>query len=630
MEALLKWSETLGDRSSFGGDLLISFGWMVVNLLKMLLDLVQSLLDAVFGMFDWITYAIQHVIPEADYKILIPALLAVGVFMVGFQLLWDPKRKKPRVLHQLLVFLVMVFGLSSLMAATNSMVQAAYAYFCGESSVSANAIISAGTIDWKYVDSNGFSNYEPSSSGNSISSPKGYSANGFTGENAANIAYIDPTEKITSDDAKGMESKELFTKVLTTGSDGSVSVKEIEKNKFFGMDFSSWRYRYKIDFIGTIITLLAMAIAQLFISAKAAKNIFDLAFAAVAAVGVSAVDMASGKKTKVIIDSIIELYATLIFYCILLKMLGLAQSFIALKADGLIAAILLCFLAWAVIDGPKWVERLVNNDLGVTSGFRTLAALWMGGKAAGHAVHSAASGVSSVAGGAVGAAVAGGKQYRSAIETATAAAAASDKTSDRSTAEKPSVTQKTDGSVPSAGSTTVKGGSAVGGDQYLQQSQQTSESQSMHTSGDTVSTQVNDGMASATDLATAEAMSQEDERRVDSEGRDLTSQEPEEGMHRYPLEVEQGEGAMGHEVEKRPMSALGTSSALNKKLGELQRPERRAGQVADRLSRGRGIIGSTVRGYQTGQAIGGAVGRAAAEHKIKKGEKQRRKKEGRQ
>ena len=198
-----------------------------------------------------------------------------------------------------------------------------------------------------------------------------------------------------------LNSPDYFFNVIETNKDGTQVVKEIKADKFFGLDFTGWYYRYHVDYLVIYISLLATTVAFFFVAFKVAKLIFDLAVHGVLATIFAASDLTSGQRTKQVLQSMGSIYVVLVLAVLMIKFYYLGSAYISSTiSNGLVKAFALIFFAFAVIDGPNVIEKVLGIDVGLRSGFQTMATMFM----ATSAVKSVVGGIGRMGGAAFGAA----------------------------------------------------------------------------------------------------------------------------------------------------------------------------------------------------------------------------------
>ena len=408
VDVLAKWKDVFSQSGIFT-DAFIWVGWALTQGLKFFVDATQKLVDEMYKLIDFTSYAgIDKFFSTYNLRLILGILFAIALVVLGATYIFQGNEKRPKVLQNLLIAVMIITALPSMMSMLNSATLQWKDYILSSNQNISDSIIADNVVDLKYIDSQGFNQYEVKNS--TVTSPSGKANNGFKKNNAKNIQYINATEKITKDDKKDLKSPDYFFNVLKTNSNGSMKVEELKPNKFFGFDMTEWYYRYHIDFLVIYIALIATGVAFVFMGYKVAKLIFDLAVHGFLAVIFSASDLTNGQRVKQVLQSIASIYITLALSVVMIKFFYLGQAFISTNVtNALIKAIALLFFAFAVIDGPNIIEKILGVDIGLKSGFQTIASTFMASKAITSATHSLGKLGSAAVGGAAGA-VAGAKE----------------------------------------------------------------------------------------------------------------------------------------------------------------------------------------------------------------------------
>ena len=135
-------------------------------------------------------------------------------------------------------------------------------------------------------------------------------------------------------------------------------------------------FRYKFQFLIAWLQLAALIIIYITMSYKCVRIAFELVVARLLAYLYSA-ELSGGEKIKKIIVFIRDSYILLIVTAICIKVYVLITGYISSHMNnGLVSAIFSLFIAFAVIDGPNLVERLLGMDAGLKSSTARLLAAY--------------------------------------------------------------------------------------------------------------------------------------------------------------------------------------------------------------------------------------------------------------
>jgi len=162
------------------------------------------------------------------------------------------------------------------------------------------------------------------------------------------------------------------------------------------------------------MTLIISALALVLSGLKIARLLYELAINQSIAFFTAVTDIASGQRLKKAIEMILGTFVILFSCFFLLQLYVIGSAYCNKNMDNVIVRLLaLGALAWAVIDGPNLVERIVGIDAGINSAFKAITGTYMAGKTLG-AISKGVRGFTrsatskAVTAGATGAGVAGG------------------------------------------------------------------------------------------------------------------------------------------------------------------------------------------------------------------------------
>lgn len=395
---LVKWKDVFS-QSNFFTDIFIWLGWKLAQGLKFLCDAAQTLVDEMYKLLDFTSYAgLSNIFTTSEIRILLGVLFAFAFIVFGFTLITQNDKEKPKVLHNLLIAVMIITALPTGMTMLNDLTLDAKDAILGTQSKLSEQMIADNVVDLLYLDKQGFNNYTVKDG-----KVSGGKVNGFQGANAANISYIDATEKITEKYKKDLNSPDYFFNKITVNDDGTIKSEELKSDKFLGIELTNFFYRYNVDYLVIYISLAATAIAFFFVAFKVAKLIFELAVHGIIAPLFAAADLTSGQRTKQIMQSVGSIYVVLMIAVLMIKMYYLGSAYIsATFSNGLVKAFALVFFALAVIDGPNIIEKVLGVDVGLKSGFQSMATLFMASRLVTSSVGTAAKAGAAAAGMAAG------------------------------------------------------------------------------------------------------------------------------------------------------------------------------------------------------------------------------------
>ena len=196
MDKLRYWSALLHE-SNFFTDILHWIGWALVKGLQTVTDLVENLVDTMYGLLDFTSYAsIDKFFNHNALKILLTVLLIFAILVLAWNFLFNNKENKPKIIQQLCTIVIVVCAMPLIFSFLNTITIQARNYISGGATTNiSNQIIAEGIVDLKYIDSQGFDNYNVN--GNAVIGKKEQQKNGFLGGKESNVAYVDQAIQCT-------------------------------------------------------------------------------------------------------------------------------------------------------------------------------------------------------------------------------------------------------------------------------------------------------------------------------------------------------------------------------------------------------------------------------------------------
>ena len=180
------------------------------------------------------------------------------------------------------------------------------------------------------------------------------------------MAMIDINEIVKPDDVKE-SSKDLMSHRILYRQD-NIQVKESYNGVAWTDLLNEYYYRYNIQWFNCILGLCSLILIYVCLAYKVVRIIYEIVIQRVLAVLYSA-NLSNSQKTLKIMDSIKDSYITLVLVMICLKIYLLAYKFINQTGfSGFTQAMILLFIAFAVIDGPNIIQKLTGIDAGLSSG----------------------------------------------------------------------------------------------------------------------------------------------------------------------------------------------------------------------------------------------------------------------
>nr|WP_312985736.1 hypothetical protein [Clostridioides sp.] len=350
-------------------------GWILIESLSIVSRELESINNKIYSMLDFFnSKGIAELLDK--FKPIIWVILFVSIIYLSFQFIVNRKFQKDGLYANIVMAVMVVMLLPSLMVQVNKMTQNAMQAVNGEYSSTADKIVKENLTDLYYLDKNNFS--------------VGDVKNGIP---ESKIRKINVNESI---DSAQTENKEVFKNKIQSDENGDEKL--VKLSKFLMLEEKYFRYSF--NFFTIIISIGCTVVAQVFVAIKIARVSFDLAFTKLFAMIYAFGDIASGQRLKNIIQNILSSFAIIVSASFLLKIYTLFSGYVSSNSDGNLAIQLIYLIAgaWAVIDGPDIIERVLGIDSGVKSSSGVITSSYAGAKITGGVINAGKSVVTGGAG----------------------------------------------------------------------------------------------------------------------------------------------------------------------------------------------------------------------------------------
>ncbi|HEX3018083.1 MAG TPA: hypothetical protein VHP31_09575 [Caproicibacter sp.] len=343
-------------------------GWSVVLFLHWIVggleDVIYGINDAIGGFFT------SNGVTDLENKVLPIAVALIGVVVVvlGIQTIIKPQKFTP-IVSNFIVGIVITIALPSLLSTAYTFTNQAISYIDSDSNgkmqTMSDRILVDNITDVTRYDTNGFKsttlNYK-----NYYAMPK---------SDLSQITKINATELVTPDN---MTHKEVWSKKVSTDTNGTQTLQDLGTGQFGVVNlpiFSEYYYRWNIDWLSILSTLIVTGVALIFSSIKISRLIFELAINQTMTQVMALLDVFTAQRLKKCIQMLISTLGTLfaVFYMLQIYILGM--SYISKVSNIFLRLILMVSLAWAEIDGPNLFEQILGVDAGLHNATRTLFGL---------------------------------------------------------------------------------------------------------------------------------------------------------------------------------------------------------------------------------------------------------------
>ncbi|XZJ60922.1 pLS20_p028 family conjugation system transmembrane protein (plasmid) [Clostridium perfringens] len=328
-------------------------GWVFIKGLGFLVDKLEDVVKSVTVVTDFFNSPeITNLINK--FSPLLYLLLVASIIFIGYQLVINKKFDRSKLPMNIILSLCIIVVMPLAMSKANILTNKVIGEIQGESQFS-DQIISNNVTDLYLLDQANFPIKDDGTVGDiDIKNNVGN-----------NITKINPIEKIDRDK---VNNKKVFENEIIFDSNGEANL-----NKIVGLfKWDDEYYRYHINYMTIIVTLLITAFVMIFTSVKMIKLSIELAFSKVMTTFVAVADLSNGQRMRQSVNGIISIFVAMISTMLMLKLYILGTAYLSDKISGIgtICAMLGC--AIFVIDGPNYIEKMFGVDAGLSSVWRTV------------------------------------------------------------------------------------------------------------------------------------------------------------------------------------------------------------------------------------------------------------------
>lgn len=343
-------------------------GWKIIEVLASVVNGIEEAVNKIYTLNNFFqSNEINSLIDR--YKPIMWAIFAISLLILGYKIMLNKKRDRQSIPTNILFSLIVVMALPMMMVQMSKITDMIVRDSKSEYTSSANLLVKDGLYDLYALDQNDFD---------------------FSNKNNipdSNIFNIDINEEFEVD--SDTKHDDIFKHKIETLPNGEIKDTKLEKN-WIAMDENY--YRYNIDFIPVIISLLTTGITLLCVGFKVAKLIYELAFKKLFAIIFAFADIEDdNKRLKTILKDILASFLIIMLTAILLKLYVLFNAWlstvvtstdigIGFTSGTLAKLIFQISVSFAVIDAPNLVERILGIDAGLKSGFNTMMGAYAGAK----------------------------------------------------------------------------------------------------------------------------------------------------------------------------------------------------------------------------------------------------------
>ncbi|MGU8438653.1 pLS20_p028 family conjugation system transmembrane protein [Clostridium perfringens] len=335
-------------------------GWGAIVILANIDSVVEEAVNKIYTLNSFFqSNEINSLIDR--YKPIMWAIFAISLLVLGYKLMLNKKRDRQNIVTNILFSLIVVMALPMMMLQMSKITDMIVTDAKSGYTTSANLLVKDSLYDLYALDQNNFD----FSNKNNISD--------------SDILNISINEEFKVDSKT--KNKDIFQNKIEMLPNGKPNEVKLEKN-WIAMDENY--YRYNIDFIPVIISLLTTGVTLLCVGFKVAKLIYELAFKKLFAIIFAFADIEDdNKRLKAILKDILSSFLIIMLTAILLKLYILFNAWlstvvsstdigIGFTSGTLAKLIFQISVSFAVVDAPNLVERILGIDAGLKSGFNTM------------------------------------------------------------------------------------------------------------------------------------------------------------------------------------------------------------------------------------------------------------------
>lgn len=399
-------------------DLFRLIGSGLVAFLTYINDFAESLVDKFLTLNDFYASGPMKDFMD-DARPMVWAIFGLAVLILGFQIMFNKVQKRNEVIMNIILTLSFIIVLPDMMVNLGEITNKGIQVIKPSTESLSTNMVKSNVLDMKYYGDKDFQ-FSQSKTGTTDVPPRPRMKNGdsdvgtddFKYANQLSlktIPYIDYTEQIDQKRAKEFSSEtaqKLFTnKLLVDGNDFSITELSNNSVPMTNIGEESY-YRWHVNWFSLILSLVVVTLALVISLIKIGRLIFDLAFHQVFGMFVAVTDLTGGQRTKKMLAEIINTFAVLFVMVLLLKLFILYSAWVTdLKSSlGTIGVLFLLIAgAWALIDAPDVVQRVLGIDAGLRSGYAAMMGTYAAAKTGGAAIKGATKAVKGVTQGAINA-----------------------------------------------------------------------------------------------------------------------------------------------------------------------------------------------------------------------------------
>ena len=343
--------------NSIVGFILRWIGFFIIKLLYMLTSIIEKGVNAVFSLADFFKAPEVESFINSFKPIFIPILIGSFIY-IGYSFVFQNKAVRNRLLQNIFISVIVILGLPMIISNITDISNIGINSIFPEDFSISSRMIKDNITDILLYDENEFSD--------------GISFKNNLSEE--NILRIDPIEVVNPKDSK---NKNVFDSKLKFDKNGNPVIVSLA-NSWYDFFWKEAYYRYNIDFVNILISLITLALVFVFTLFKICKIYYELAIHRFLALIFSYSDIATGVRLKKILQNIFMSILTLFFTVVLLRFYIIGVSYSTSIETVFIRLIFLITISIATITGPDLVEKILGIDIGSSDVAKGMATAYYG------------------------------------------------------------------------------------------------------------------------------------------------------------------------------------------------------------------------------------------------------------
>ena len=207
-------------------------------------------------------------------------------------------------------------------------------------------------------------------------------ANAFSA-NRKSISLVDISAQLDYDEEDFGDYQKLTQRKIDIDATGKPYLKKLNGGVF---DVShSYYYRYSVNWLALLVSLIAMFVTLLLTCVRLAKMIWEIVLNLIFAPFVAVTDLASGQRIKELLRNLLSLFAIMGLISVILGAYNLGMKMLSYllqnnTINSFLYLILLIGLASITIEGPSILQRIYGIDAGGRGPLGMLQSVYYGAR----------------------------------------------------------------------------------------------------------------------------------------------------------------------------------------------------------------------------------------------------------